>query len=272
MRTHPFVAACIGLGILAGCADHVPTTDRAQDAESVSGRRETALHTLETGGSPDALDRAVGTLSGASADEAGIARLGRASRRSGDAAPRIAAIRVMQRWLSADPELRARAARELMLTAASRHEPMTRGLAVQAIALDPAGGWPRDVVASLGALVGSDPTGQNREIAALALGHVRGEMAGPALKSLVAAFARESDPTTRRAMLLNIVESAGPDAPRVLAGLPAGSALLRQDIADYQEILRAGVTRVPEVWERKLARDIERGTVIGTEMEKSAKE
>lgn len=268
MRTHPLLAAVVGLGLLAGCADGAPTTEgrQAPGAESEAARREAALRTLEAGGTLEEVEEAVATLAAApEVDGAGIERVGRAARQSADASAQVAAIRVMGRWMSAEPLVRDRIARDLLVTAAGPHEDEVRGMAVQAIAVLPEGAWADDVVASLGQVIRSDGTAQNREIAALALGHVRGANAEAALDALVAAYGRESDLSTRRAMLLNVVEAAGPRASGVLASLPETSPVARRDIADYREILAGGETAIGEIWDRKLARDIERNNVIGTE-------
>ncbi|HEV2146115.1 MAG TPA: hypothetical protein VGR37_01725 [Longimicrobiaceae bacterium] len=268
MRTFHLVALCLGASLLAACADKAPTTRSTIEPPS-PGVPETALRSLQSGSALE-LQQAVAALADApDVTEAGVERVAQVSREADDLPNRIAAIEVLQRWLTRQPGLRVEVARALLRTAQGPHEDMVRGMAVQVIALHPRGDWPQDVVASLGRLVQTDPLAQNREIAALALGHVRGAQAGPALESLRAAYATEMDRSSRRAMLLNIVEVAGRDAPRVLAGLNESSPLIVQDIRDYQEILGRGATRIAEIWDQKLARDIERGTVIGTEKEKA---
>lgn len=261
MRTHHLMAICAGTILLSACADGVPTVD-SPDASV----RETALRILEGAESSDALEQAItalGEVPNVSTSE--LDRVAKISRTGADEWTQISAIRVMQHWLTREA-LQAKAARELIRTAEGSHTPMVRGLAIQAIALEPKARWPRDVVVSLGDLVQNDPTPQNRSIAALALGQVRGgELTPIARESLIEAYGSESDLGTRRSMLLNIVEISGADAARVLANLPEGSMLAQQDIADYQEILRSGETRIAEIWDKKLAYDIERGTVIGTE-------
>jgi hypothetical protein len=264
MRIHHLMALYAGMSLLTAHAQGIPPT-QSPDATRNASVRDVALRTLETGESPEALEQAVATLASLpNVNAAEFSRVAEVSRAGADDWTRISAIRVMQRWLARE-SLRVEAARELLRTAKGPHSPMVRGVAVQAIALKENVRWPEDVVVSLGELVQNEPTAQNRAIAALALGHVRGELAGIALKSLVTAYGRESDIGTRRAMLLNIVEVARGDAARVLQGLPERSGLVRQDIQDYQELLRTGVTDIAGIWDKKLARDIERGSVIGTE-------
>jgi hypothetical protein len=262
MRIHLLLTLCVGVSSLNASAADATST---RPAEAAGSGRALALGLLEKGESPVVLEQVVATL-GALPDvtPAELGRVAEVSRKGADERTQISAIHVMQKWLARE-SLRTNTARELIQTAQGRHTPMVRGLAVQALALQPNAVWPADVVVSLGKLVQDDPTAQNRAIAALALGQVRGELAGVALKSMVTAYARESDVTTRRSMLLNLVEAAGGDAAKVLARLPESSALVRQDIQDYQEILRTGETRIGEIWNKKLARDIERGSVIGTE-------
>ncbi|HYW06534.1 MAG TPA: hypothetical protein VE913_06245 [Longimicrobium sp.] len=258
------MALCVGASLLSACADDGPTTRSAGSAGNASVR-ETALRDLRNGGSPDAVEQAVATLGDLPrVTAADVAEVAETSREGADATIKISAIRVMQQWLDRDP-LRDAAARELMRTARGPHQPMVRGVAMQAVALHPRASWPKDVVVALGELVRTDPTAQNRSIASLALGQVRGELATTALASLVAAYEAEPDLGTRRSMLLNIVEVAGADAAGVLGSLPEGSALAQQDIADYQAILRSGATDPAAIWDAKLARDIARGSVIGTE-------
>jgi hypothetical protein len=261
MRMHRLLALCVGVVSLNALAADATST---QSTAATGSGRELALALLEKGESPVLLQQAVATLGALpEVTPSELSRVAEVSRKGVDERTQISAIHVMQKWLARE-SLRTSAARELVLTAEGRHTPMVRGLAVQAIALQPYAVWPADVVTSLGKLVQNDPTPQNRAIVALALGQVRGALAATALKSMVTAYARESDVTTRRSMLLNIVEVAGSDAAKVLARLPESSALVRQDIQDYQEIVRAE-SRIAEIWNQKLARDIERGSVIGTE-------
>jgi len=261
MRIH-LLAVCVGvISLNASAADATST----RPPEAISSGRELALGLLEKGESPVVLQQVVDTLGALpEVTPAELSRVAEVSRKGAEELTQVSAVHVMQRWLARE-SIRANVARELIRTAEGRHTPMVRGLAVQALALDPKAGWPADVVVSLGNLVQNDPTAQNRAIVALALGHVRGELAGVALQSMLTAYARESDVTTRRAMLLNIVEAAGGEASKVLAGLPESSALVRQDIQDYQEILRTGETHIAKIWDTKLARDLERGSIIGTE-------
>lgn len=265
MRTFQLMAACLGASLLVACADDSPTTQSTAQQPRVEVP-EAVLQALESG-SPAQVEQAVARLADVPrVSEAGIERVAQISREADEIPNRIGAITVLERWL-AQPGSRDEAARALIETAQGPHEHMVRGMAVQALALQPTGSWPEDVVAGLGELVQGDPLPQNREIAALALGHVRGPLAEQALQSLVEAYAKERNRSSRRAMLLNIVEVAGSQASGVLAGLPESSSLIMQDIRDYQEILARGERDIAKVWDLKLARDIERGTVIGTEKE-----
>lgn len=267
MRTFHLMAVCLGASLLAACVDKEPITQSSTEAPN-PGVPEAALQSLHSGSGME-LEQAVAILSDApGVTETGVERVAQISREA-ELPNRLGAIEVLQRWLTRHRGLRGEIARALIQTAQGPHEDMVRGMAVQVIALHPRADWPQDVVESLGELVRTDPLAQNREIAALALGHIRGPQAGAALESLQAAYAQERERSSRRAMLLNIVEVAGTGAPGVLAGLPESSPLIVQDIRDYQEILARGVTHIAEIWDQKLARDIERGTVIGTEKERA---
>ena len=177
---------------------------------------------------------------------------------------RVAAVVVLQQWLQR-PDVQADATRELIGIAKASGEVLVRGMAIQAVALEnPA---PSDeMVRALSDFVVRDSAAANRALAALALGHVKGPLAGNALYALANAYGRESDLATKRSILLEIVRVSGERAPTVLASLPPSSEpLIAQDLRDYTEIIASGVKDANEIYDVKQLRDVERNTVIGME-------
>lgn len=223
------------------------------------------LRTLATADDEVALRQSVQALSALDDVGASDVRLvGEVARTGAGESGRVAAVVVLQQWLQR-PEVQADATNELIGIAKASGEVLVRGMAIQAVALqNPAPST--EMVSALSDFVIGDGAAANRALAALALGHVKGPLAGNALYALVHAYGRESDLATKRSILLEVVRVSGDRAPTVLTGLPATSEpLIAQDIRDYVEIIAGGLKDANEIYDVKQLRDVERNTVIGME-------
>lgn len=227
------------------------------------GRAE--LRTLATAADEVALRHSVQALAVLDDVSASDVRLvGEVARTGASESGRVGAVVVLQQWLQR-PDMQADATHELIGIVKASGETLVRGMAIQAVALqNPAPS--EEMVRALSAFVIRDDAAANRALAALALGHVKGPLAGNALYALVNAYGRESDLATKRSILLEVVRASGERAPTVLAGLPATSEpLIAQDILDYVEIIASGLKDANEIYDVKQLRDVERNTVIGME-------
>lgn len=223
------------------------------------------LRTLATAEDEVALRQSVQALAALDDVSASDVRLvGQVARTGGAESGRVAAVVVLQQWLQR-PDVQTDATHELIGIAKASGEVLVRGMAIQAVALqNPVPS--NEMVSALSQFVVGDGAAANRALAALALGHVKGPLAGNALYALVNAYGRESDLATKRSILLEVVRVSGERAPTVLAGLPATSEpLIAQDIRDYVEIIASGVKNADDIYDVKQLRDVERNTVIGME-------
>lgn len=161
----------------------------------------TELHILATAGDETALRQSVEALAALERVSAADVRLAGEVARAGAAeSGRVGAVVVLQHWLQR-PEVEADATRELIAVAKASGEVLVRGMAIQAVALG--NPTPSDeMVGALSELVVRDGSAANRALAALALGHVKGPLAGGALYALVNAYGRETDLATKRSILL----------------------------------------------------------------------
>ncbi len=90
-----------------------------------------------------------------------------------------------------------------------------------------------------------------RMSAADAMGDLRADHRAFAVAQLDAAIAREPDAGVRAAMLLNLVKAGRADAVAALDRIAERDAVLKQDAADYAQILRRGESDLARVMDEK---------------------
>jgi hypothetical protein len=245
------LAAALGDSGVSGSPAAMAALLKMAQAGDLFDRRQAALGLLARLEVPDAATQAA---------VLGIAR--------NDPDPRmqVAAVVTAGAWMGRNPaQIDGLSRRLAQVAQASGHE-VVRGNAIQAMALldKP---LPDEVLQSMGTWVRTDPSAQNRGLAAMALGGASAAQRGVALQHLEQAYAAERVPEVRRGLLIHVVRAGRSDAPRVLERIAAADAEARQDVADYLEILRSGETDPDRIWAAKFARDAARGTIPGGEEE-----
>lgn len=176
---------------------------------------------------------------------------------------KIAGISALNEWLMKGPYHADLICDGLIETIAINEDPVVRGFAIQSMALQ-SRELPEQAIVAMAESTISDDSSQNRGIAALGLGGVKGEWQELALETLQGAYLNETDLELRRTLLTHIVRSAEKDAVGILEQLPADNSILEQDIQDYIEIVSSVEDfDADQVYSMKFKRDSENGTIIG---------
>lgn len=172
---------------------------------------------------------------------------------------RMSAITTMGRWLNGDSMHRDALSQQLIQTRDASRDNAVRGYAIQAIGLQKHG-LPANMIEPISQSVYQESSPDNRSIAALALSNVDEANRASAVRTLEQAFATETNLDTKRHLVTMLMRTAGTEAPAVLGRLDTNHDLVRQDVADYLEIIARGETNVDRIFELKEARDGERGS------------
>jgi len=178
---------------------------------------------------------------------------------------RFAAINTMGEWMERNANLREQLSADIIGARDASTSPDIRGYAIQTVGLQK-NGLPPSMLQPMVHSMQSESVPEIRSLAALAVSHADANLRPQALQHLQQAYHSETDLDAKRHLLTMIMRTGGSEASAVLQGLPANDPLLRQDIADYVNIMARGVTDVNEIYDQKNQLDGKRGTEIDTDV------